>query len=135
MAITFHADPTHPSPRPSPAHALLSYRRPPPPTSPLADATDPASTTLPTRHARYQFTKLCSLFLARRLAALPAAAGIVVNCVHPGLCASDLTRDYGRAGRWAVGAVAWPAEEGARVVSLADAIGRREGAACRGGRC
>ncbi|KAJ7504305.1 hypothetical protein B0H11DRAFT_1981586 [Mycena galericulata] len=42
---------------------------------------------------RYHTTKLFDLFLARKIAALPQAQGVVVNAVCPGLCSSELARD------------------------------------------
>lgn len=42
---------------------------------------------------RYNVSKLLSLFLARKIATLPAAKDIVVNCVNPGLCKSEFRAD------------------------------------------
>lgn len=42
---------------------------------------------------RYNVSKLLSLFLARKIASLPAARDVVVNCVNPGLCKSDFRAD------------------------------------------
>ncbi|KAJ7352047.1 hypothetical protein DFH08DRAFT_774914 [Mycena albidolilacea] len=44
---------------------------------------------------RYATSKLFNLFLAREIAKLPQAQGVVVNVVAPGLCASELGRDLG----------------------------------------
>ncbi|KAJ7625511.1 hypothetical protein FB45DRAFT_67525 [Roridomyces roridus] len=44
---------------------------------------------------RYFTAKLFDLFLARKIAKLPQANGLVVNVVDPGLCYSDLGRDLG----------------------------------------
>ncbi|KAJ7850538.1 putative short-chain dehydrogenase [Mycena leptocephala] len=42
---------------------------------------------------RYPTSKLLDLFLAREIAGLPKAQGVVVNVVDPGLCISELGRD------------------------------------------
>ncbi|KAF8142241.1 hypothetical protein K438DRAFT_1878481 [Mycena galopus ATCC 62051] len=42
---------------------------------------------------RYPTSKLFDLYLAREIAALEAAKGVVVNVIAPGLCASELGRD------------------------------------------
>ncbi|KAJ6519137.1 hypothetical protein C8R45DRAFT_1065919 [Mycena sanguinolenta] len=42
---------------------------------------------------RYPTTKLLDFFLAREIAKLPQAQGVVVNVVAPGLCVTDLGRD------------------------------------------
>ncbi|KAF7370345.1 hypothetical protein MSAN_00665900 [Mycena sanguinolenta] len=42
---------------------------------------------------RYPTTKLLDLFLAREIAKLPQAQGVVVNVAAPGLCVTDLGRD------------------------------------------
>ncbi|KAJ6514865.1 hypothetical protein C8R47DRAFT_1206227 [Mycena vitilis] len=42
---------------------------------------------------RYTLSKLFDLFIAREIAKLPLAQGVVVNVVSPGLCASDIARD------------------------------------------
>ncbi|KAJ6620576.1 hypothetical protein B0H10DRAFT_1791582 [Mycena sp. CBHHK59/15] len=42
---------------------------------------------------RYATSKLLDLFLAREIAELPKAEGVVVNVVDPGLCISELGRD------------------------------------------
>ncbi|KAJ6581906.1 hypothetical protein B0H19DRAFT_929440 [Mycena capillaripes] len=44
---------------------------------------------------RYPTSKLLDLFLAREIAALPRAEGVVVNVVDPGLCISELGRNFG----------------------------------------
>ncbi|KAF7333452.1 ATP-dependent DNA helicase PIF1 [Mycena venus] len=43
---------------------------------------------------RYESSKLFNLFLAREIAQLHQAEGVVVNVVHPGLVLSDIGRDY-----------------------------------------
>ncbi|KAJ6581881.1 hypothetical protein B0H19DRAFT_983986 [Mycena capillaripes] len=43
---------------------------------------------------RYPTSKLFNLFVAREIAKLPQAQGVVVNVVAPGLCASELGRDF-----------------------------------------
>ncbi|KAJ7735654.1 hypothetical protein DFH07DRAFT_1065014 [Mycena maculata] len=42
---------------------------------------------------RYPTSKLFNLFIARQIAQLPQAQGVVVNVVDPGLCTSELGRD------------------------------------------
>ncbi|KAF7356347.1 hypothetical protein MVEN_00967000 [Mycena venus] len=42
---------------------------------------------------RYSSSKLLDLFLAREIARLPRAEGLVVNVVDPGLCISELGRE------------------------------------------
>ncbi|KAF7356361.1 Carnitine acetyl transferase [Mycena venus] len=44
---------------------------------------------------RYTTSKLFNLFLAREIAKMSQAQGVVVNVVAPGLCASELGRDFG----------------------------------------
>ena len=41
----------------------------------------------------YNTSKLLDILMTRELAKLPAAQKIVVNCLNPGLCVSDLRRD------------------------------------------
>ncbi|KAJ6492248.1 hypothetical protein C8R45DRAFT_990729 [Mycena sanguinolenta] len=43
---------------------------------------------------RYFTSKLFNLFLAREIARLAQARGVVINVVTPGLCVSELGRDY-----------------------------------------
>jgi len=67
---------------------------------------------------RYQFSKLISLFLARKISRLPAAADIIVDVVNPGLCVSELRNEMaqsvlGRVLDW----IAFSAEEGSKNVS------------------
>ena len=42
----------------------------------------------------YNDTKLLVVLLTRELAQLPEAQGVVVNNAHPGLCRSDVRRDF-----------------------------------------
>ncbi|KAF7354615.1 hypothetical protein MSAN_01374900 [Mycena sanguinolenta] len=42
---------------------------------------------------RYPTTKIFNLYLAREIAKLPQAQGIVVNVVAPGLCMTEIGRD------------------------------------------
>ncbi|KAJ7151326.1 hypothetical protein C8R43DRAFT_1096691 [Mycena crocata] len=64
---------------------------------------------------RYPVSKLLNLFLAREIAKLPRAEGVVVNVVDPGLCSSDLGRDINlNAGvAFLLNRLGWPTEKGA----------------------
>ncbi|KAJ7735789.1 hypothetical protein B0H16DRAFT_128083 [Mycena metata] len=64
---------------------------------------------------RYNTSKLFNLFLAREIATLPQAKGVVVNVVHPGLCTSELGRDLSLSPftQWMVGKVGWTPAKGA----------------------
>ncbi|KAJ6517876.1 hypothetical protein C8R47DRAFT_97 [Mycena vitilis] len=44
---------------------------------------------------RYPTTKLFDLYIAREIARLPHAEGVVVNVVEPGFCVSELMREQG----------------------------------------
>ncbi|KAJ7183015.1 NAD(P)-binding protein [Mycena crocata] len=65
---------------------------------------------------RYAVTKLFNLFLAREFAKLPAAEGVVVNVVNPGLCMSEFARDFEipAAAMFVISRLAWTTEQGAR---------------------
>ncbi|KAK4699718.1 hypothetical protein P7C70_g6538, partial [Phenoliferia sp. Uapishka_3] len=63
-------------------------------------------------HDRYNVTKLISLFMARKIAALPASEGVVVNCINPGLCKSDFRADLPTPVAWLMNKIAWSAEAG-----------------------
>ncbi|KAJ7470258.1 hypothetical protein FB451DRAFT_1339818 [Mycena latifolia] len=78
----------------------------------LETLNDPAKSAL---RPRYVTSKLLDLFLAREIAALPHAAGVVVNIVDPGLCRSELTRDFqaGLIFRLFQRYVGWPTSQGA----------------------
>lgn len=59
----------------------------------LNDPTSPNGAMVgPRGPSRYYLTKLISLHLAQRIAALKAAAGVIVNAVNPGLSMTDLYR-------------------------------------------
>ncbi|KAJ6530002.1 hypothetical protein DFH09DRAFT_151650 [Mycena vulgaris] len=64
---------------------------------------------------RYFITKLFNLFVAREIAMLPKAEGVVVNVVDPGLCSSDISRngDPGAVIGFLFRNVAWPTSKGA----------------------
>ncbi|KAJ7625528.1 hypothetical protein FB45DRAFT_921667 [Roridomyces roridus] len=64
---------------------------------------------------RYITSKLFDLFIARKIAALNQAKGVVVNVVDPGLCASDLARDLGLSAFIIaiLRAIAWTCSKGA----------------------
>lgn len=66
---------------------------------------------------RYSFTKLLQVFIARRLATLPLAEGVVVNAVHPNLCKTSLGRNAPRFINWLFFALGWKAGKGAKCVS------------------
>ncbi|KAJ7509844.1 hypothetical protein B0H11DRAFT_1791322 [Mycena galericulata] len=64
---------------------------------------------------QYPTSKLFNLFLARKIATLPKAGGLVVNVVDPGLCISDLGRDLNisSAIMYFVNLLAWTTAKGA----------------------
>ncbi|KAJ7742842.1 hypothetical protein B0H16DRAFT_1562530 [Mycena metata] len=64
---------------------------------------------------RYAVSKLFNLFLAREIAALPQAQGVIVNVVDPGMCVSEIGRDrkLGPVASWLYHTVAWPISKGA----------------------
>ncbi|KAJ7180982.1 hypothetical protein C8R46DRAFT_1071093 [Mycena filopes] len=64
---------------------------------------------------RYAVSKLFNLFLAREIAALLQAQGVVVNVVDPGMCASDIGRhrNLGPIASWLYRTVTWPISKGA----------------------
>ncbi len=80
----------------------------------LADLNDPAS---PNAQQRYAFSKLVSIFLARRLSQLSKAAGLVVDVVCPGLCLSELVRHCDAAMTRDLQSKSLPTAEGAKNVS------------------
>jgi NAD(P)-dependent dehydrogenase (short-subunit alcohol dehydrogenase family) len=98
------------------AHETIDYVRPDATCSALlADLNDPASRNT---KKRYQFTKLVSIVLGRKLAKLPAAAEVVVNVANPGLCRTEI---FHEAPGWLTKAClvyAWEPEDGAKNVSL-----------------
>lgn len=57
----------------------------------LTDFNDASS---PNAKGRYGLSKLVSLYVSRQISELKLAreAGVVVNCVCPGLCTSELSR-------------------------------------------
>ncbi|KAI5481408.1 hypothetical protein MNV49_004164 [Pseudohyphozyma bogoriensis] len=63
---------------------------------------------------RYMLTKLLNLFIARKLASLPLAADVRVSMVNPGLCASELLREWSWFGRWIMNLLARTTEQGAK---------------------
>jgi len=67
------------------------------------------------RGDRYPVTKLFNLFLARAISKLPQAEGVVVNCVDPGMCKSDIGRDrkLGPVAAYLYETVCWPTSKGA----------------------
>lgn len=42
----------------------------------------------------YHMSKLLDVLMTREIAQLPSAQKIIVNCLNPGMCASDLLRDH-----------------------------------------
>ncbi|KAJ6530073.1 hypothetical protein DFH09DRAFT_994706 [Mycena vulgaris] len=64
---------------------------------------------------RYFVTKLFNLFLAREIATLPQAEGVVVNVVDPGMCVSDIGRNRkrGRVASFFYHTIAWTITKGA----------------------
>jgi len=46
------------------------------------------------KSGRYAISKLFNLIIARKVAQLPRAEGVVVNVVHPGTVYTEITRDY-----------------------------------------
>ncbi|KAI5476854.1 hypothetical protein MNV49_007088 [Pseudohyphozyma bogoriensis] len=63
---------------------------------------------------RYFTSKLIALFIARKLAKLPIASSVVVNIVNPGLCKSDLRREFPGPVQYISNKIARPAVEGAK---------------------
>ncbi|GJN93305.1 hypothetical protein Rhopal_006352-T1 [Rhodotorula paludigena] len=62
----------------------------------------------------YQITKLFDVFLARKIGALTASAGVQVTSTSPGLCQSGLRDDFGPVAAWIFNRIAWSAEFGTR---------------------
>ncbi|KAJ7604065.1 hypothetical protein FB45DRAFT_958049 [Roridomyces roridus] len=64
---------------------------------------------------RYPTSKLFDLFLARKIAKLPQANGVVVNVVDPGFCYSELGRDLGLSSfvHSLIRFIAWSSSKGA----------------------
>lgn len=48
----------------------------------------------------YNISKLLDVFLARKIAALPAAKNVQVTTANPGLCKSAFRDDMGPVGAW-----------------------------------
>ncbi|KAI5476866.1 Short chain dehydrogenase atnD [Pseudohyphozyma bogoriensis] len=63
---------------------------------------------------RYQVTKLINLFIARKLATLPIASSVVISMVNPGLCVSELRREFPSFAQWLSNKLARSAAVGAR---------------------
>ncbi|KAI5476855.1 hypothetical protein MNV49_007089 [Pseudohyphozyma bogoriensis] len=65
---------------------------------------------------RYNITKLIDLFMTRKLATLPLASKVIVNCVNPGLCASEFRKniDIPKVVSWILESMTRTAEEGAK---------------------
>lgn len=99
-------------------HAWFKYTEVPSTTTLLSDFNDKDSANA---QARYPLSKLVSLFLARRIAELELVkdAGVVVNCVCPGLCTSELSRDMPEAFRADIRAKGKPTSEGSKNIALA----------------
>ncbi|POY74176.1 hypothetical protein BMF94_2750 [Rhodotorula taiwanensis] len=62
----------------------------------------------------YNISKLLDVFLARKIAALPAAKNVQVTTANPGLCKSAFRDDMGPVGAWLFNLIAWTAEFGSR---------------------
>ncbi len=97
-------------------HAWTNYKRPAKGTSLLANLNEPDAKNA-TMEDRYQLSKLISLFLARKVARLPAAKDIVVDVVNPGLCVSELRNEMSQSliGRL-LDKIAYSAEDGSKNV-------------------
>lgn len=79
---------------------------------------------------RYNVSKLLDLYLAREIAKLPAANGVVVNSVNPGetmvrrdadagLCKSGFRDDFGPVLAYLFNAISWSTEFGSRSIFFA----------------
>jgi hypothetical protein len=99
-------------------HAWTTTKRPAKGTSLLANLNDPNAKNAPMSD-RYNFSKLISLFLARKISKLPAAKDIVVDVVNPGLCVSELRNEMSQSlmGKL-LDMVAYSAEDGSKNVSM-----------------
>ncbi|GAA5865133.1 hypothetical protein JCM3774_002143 [Rhodotorula dairenensis] len=62
----------------------------------------------------YNISKLLDVFLARKIAALPAAKDIQVTVTNPGLCKSAFRDAFGAVLAWLMNAISWTAEFGSR---------------------
>ena len=81
---------------------------------------------------QYPNTKMLNILFTRELASrLPASSPLVVNCVSPGVCKSELDRNYSWPFSW-IGriintAIGWSAERGSRqLISAALGYEKRE---------
>ncbi|KAJ7115637.1 hypothetical protein C8R43DRAFT_1038667 [Mycena crocata] len=78
----------------------------------LPTLNDPAKNT---NGDRYPVTKLFNLYIAREIVKLPKAKGVVVNVVDPGMCVSELQREYklGAVLTYLYHRLGWPSSKGA----------------------
>ncbi|KAJ7463362.1 hypothetical protein FB451DRAFT_1139730 [Mycena latifolia] len=68
-----------------------------------------------TKGDHYPISKLFNLYIAREIAQLPRAQGLVVNVVDPGMCTSELLREYNFGGvpNFLFHRLGWPCAKGA----------------------
>ncbi|TNY23008.1 hypothetical protein DMC30DRAFT_414608 [Rhodotorula diobovata] len=62
----------------------------------------------------YNLTKLCDVWLTRKIGALDAAKAVQVTCSSPGLCKSGLRDSMGPFAAWLINVLSWRSEFGTR---------------------